>query len=88
MNERKKEMNNRKDHWLHEGIIVKVGYFLFCINGGGFQVITKKLGSDFYKAKGVVKSLIDEYTGSVKLDDGEFIVLNKSPFGDLSDFLH
>uniref|UniRef100_A0A9J2PRM0 DNA/RNA-binding protein Kin17 WH-like domain-containing protein n=1 Tax=Ascaris lumbricoides TaxID=6252 RepID=A0A9J2PRM0_ASCLU len=54
MEERKKERQNRKDYWLHEGIIVKV--------------MTKKLGTDFYKSKGVVKSLVDEYTALVDVD--------------------
>ncbi|KAK6021853.1 hypothetical protein OSTOST_12467 [Ostertagia ostertagi] len=59
-----KEKKNRKDHWLHEGIIVKI--------------ITKKLGNDFYKAKGVVKTLIDDYTASVKLDDGTLVKLDQA----------
>ncbi|PIO72968.1 hypothetical protein TELCIR_05076 [Teladorsagia circumcincta] len=59
-----KEKKNRKDHWLHEGIIVKI--------------ITKKLGNDFFKAKGVVKTLIDDYTASVKLDDGTLVKLDQA----------
>ena len=35
-----------------------------------FQIVTKKLGDKFYKTKGMVKKLIDEYTANVKLDDG------------------
>ncbi|KAK5982780.1 DNA/RNA-binding protein KIN17 [Trichostrongylus colubriformis] len=62
--ERFKEKKNRKDHWLHEGIIVKI--------------ITKALGNDYYKAKGVVKSLIDDYTASVKLDDGTLVKLDQA----------
>ncbi|KIH64752.1 hypothetical protein ANCDUO_04934 [Ancylostoma duodenale] len=62
--ERFKEKKNRKDYWLHEGIVVKI--------------ITKKLGEDYYKAKGVVKSLIDEYTASVKLDDGTLVKLDQA----------
>ncbi|PAV75512.1 hypothetical protein WR25_13601 [Diploscapter pachys] len=64
MEEIKKEKKNRKDHWLHEGIIVKI--------------VTKKLGDKFYKAKGMVKKLIDEYTASVKLDDGTTVKLDQS----------
>lgn len=30
--------------------------------------MTKKLGTDFYKSKGVVKSLVDEYTALVDVD--------------------
>ncbi|VDL74925.1 unnamed protein product [Nippostrongylus brasiliensis] len=62
--ERFKEKKNRKDHWLHEGIVVKI--------------TTKKLGDNYYKAKGVVKSLIDEYTATVKLDDGVIVKLDQS----------
>ncbi|KAJ1348807.1 hypothetical protein KIN20_004203 [Parelaphostrongylus tenuis] len=62
--ERFKEKKNRKDHWLHEGIIVKV--------------VTKKLGEDYYKSKGVVIALIDDYVASVKLDDGVLVKLDQS----------
>ncbi|RCN46471.1 hypothetical protein ANCCAN_07464 [Ancylostoma caninum] len=62
--ERFKEKINRKDYWLHEGIVVKI--------------ITKKLGDDYYKAKGVVKSLMDEYTASVQLDDGTLVKLDQA----------
>ena len=31
--------------------------------------MTKKLGDDFYKAKGVVKSMLNNYTANVKIDD-------------------
>ncbi|VDM53284.1 unnamed protein product [Angiostrongylus costaricensis] len=62
--ERSKEKKNRKDHWLHEGIIVKV--------------ITKKLGEKYYKSKGVVMTLIDDYVASVKLGDGVLIKLDQS----------
>lgn len=54
--ERYKERKNRKDHWLHEGIIVKV--------------VTKKLGSEYYKAKGRVVGLVDKYTAKVEVDGG------------------
>ncbi|CAI4224100.1 unnamed protein product [Auanema sp. JU1783] len=64
MNERIKERNNRKDYWLHEGIVVKI--------------VTKKLGSEFYKEKGVVKSLVDQYTANVKLSDGVIVKLDQT----------
>ncbi|KAM3729211.1 DNA/RNA-binding protein [Dirofilaria immitis] len=48
MEERRKEKRNRRDNWLHEGIVVKI--------------TTKKFGNDFYKAKGVVKQLVDDFT--------------------------
>ncbi|CAJ0596758.1 unnamed protein product [Cylicocyclus nassatus] len=62
--ERFKERKNRKDYWICEGIVVKI--------------ITKKLGDKYYKAKGVVKSLIDEYTATVKLDDGTLVKLDQA----------
>lgn len=48
-----KEKKNRKDYWLTEGIIVKV--------------VTKHLGDDFYKLKGVVREVIGKYVAVVKL---------------------
>lgn len=48
-----REKKNRKDYWLTEGIIVKI--------------ITKTLGDDFYKQKGVVREVIDRYVAIVKL---------------------
>ena len=53
--ERMKEKKNRKDYWLHEGIVVKV--------------ITKKLGDNYYKKKGVVKEVVDNYIGIVTMID-------------------
>lgn len=56
--ERKKEQKNRKDYWLAEGIVVKV--------------MTKSLGSDYYKQKAVVQEVIDKYRGKIKLiESGE-----------------
>lgn len=49
--EKLKEQRNRKDYWLHEGIVVKI--------------ITKKLGDTYYKQKGVVKRVQDNYTAHV-----------------------
>lgn len=54
--ERYKEKKNRKDYWLHEGIIVKV--------------VTKKLGTEYYKAKGEILELVDKYTAKVDVDGG------------------
>lgn len=48
-----KEKKNRKDYWVTEGIIVKV--------------ITKTLGEDFYKQKGVIREVIGKYVAVVKL---------------------
>ncbi|XP_066148356.1 DNA/RNA-binding protein KIN17 [Euwallacea fornicatus] len=49
----KKEVKNRKDYWLTEGIVVKV--------------VTKSLGDEFYKQKGIVREVIDNYGAVVKL---------------------
>lgn len=59
--ERRKETRNRKDYWLHQGIVVKV--------------ITKKLGEKYYKKKGVVTELVDDYTGMVRILDGDGAIL-------------
>ncbi|TKR81289.1 hypothetical protein L596_015185 [Steinernema carpocapsae] len=64
LEERKKEKRNRKDYWLHEGIVVKI--------------VTKRLGSDYYKTKGVVVSLVDNYTAKVELDSGDVIKLDQN----------
>lgn len=48
-----KEKKNRKDYWLTEGIIVKI--------------VTKTLGEDFYKQKGVIREVIGKYVAVVKL---------------------
>ena len=61
MKKRKEEMSSKSEKpkipedqpWLAKNIIVKV--------------VTKDLGSKFYKQKGVVKSLVDRYTAIVKL---------------------
>lgn len=48
-----KEKKNRKDYWLTEGIIVKV--------------VTKTLGADFYKQKGVIREVVGKNVAVVKL---------------------
>lgn len=56
--EKHKDRKNRKDYWLAEGIVVKV--------------MTKSLGSDYYKQKAVVQEVVDKYRGKIKLlDTGE-----------------
>ncbi|KAK0404757.1 hypothetical protein QR680_017611 [Steinernema hermaphroditum] len=64
MEEQKKEKRNRKDYWLHEGIVVKI--------------VTKKLGSEYYKTKGVVVSLVDNYTAKVELNSGDIIKIDQN----------
>lgn len=60
--ERYKERKNRTDYWLFEGIIVKI--------------MTKKFGSEFYKAKGQIVQLVDNYTGNVDID-GEILKVDQ-----------
>lgn len=63
--ESKRERANRKDYWLAEGIVVKV--------------VTKSLGEDFYKKKGVVREVFDKYSAAVKmLDSGKKIKLDQA----------
>ncbi|CAG9789795.1 unnamed protein product [Diatraea saccharalis] len=55
MEERAKEKANRKDYWLHEGVVVKI--------------VTKSLGDKFYKKKAIIEKVIDKYGAQVKLID-------------------
>ncbi|KAI6192099.1 Kin17-mid domain-containing protein [Aphelenchoides bicaudatus] len=55
--ERFEERKNRKDYWLHAGIIVKV--------------VSKKASDKFYKAKGEVTKIIDKYTAEITLPSGD-----------------
>ncbi|XP_067140977.1 DNA/RNA-binding protein KIN17 [Centruroides vittatus] len=54
--EKRKEKINRKDHWLAPGIVVKV--------------ITKKMSDKYYKKKGVITDIKNQYVGIVKMLDG------------------
>ncbi|ELU12133.1 hypothetical protein CAPTEDRAFT_224242 [Capitella teleta] len=59
-----KETNNRKDNWLHEGIVVKV--------------ITKKLGDKYKGKKGVIREVIGKFGAVVKmLDSGDKIKVDQ-----------
>lgn len=63
--EKKKEKLNRKDYWLHEGIMVKI--------------VTKKLGEKYYKKKAVVKEVVDLYRAVIKLiDSGDKMKVDQS----------
>lgn len=53
LEESKKEKSNRKDYWITEGIVVKI--------------MTKSLGDEFYKQKGVIREVKDKYIAIVKL---------------------
>lgn len=67
------EKTQRKDYWLHVGIVVKVIHpraACHCGHALYQQVMNKKLGDGrFYKLKGVVKQVIDKYVGLVEMDD-------------------
>lgn len=63
--ESKKEKTNRKDYWVCENIVVKV--------------MTKSLGDDFYKCKGVIREVVDKYTAVVKmLETGQKVKLDQT----------
>lgn len=63
--ETSKELQNRKDYWLEENIVVKV--------------ITKSLGDKYYKKKGYVKEVIDKYCAMVTMiDSGHTLKLDQS----------
>ena len=52
--EKREKKGKKKDYWLRKGIVVKV--------------INKKLeGGKFYKAKGVVREVVDKYAGRVEI---------------------
>lgn len=51
--EQKKEIVNRKDYWITDGIVVKV--------------MTKSLGEEFYKQKGLIVEVKNKYMAIVKL---------------------
>ncbi|KYB28824.1 DNA/RNA-binding protein KIN17 [Tribolium castaneum] len=51
----KKEKSNRKDYWITEDIVVKV--------------MTKSLGDEYYKQKGVIREVHNKYVAIVKLFD-------------------
>ncbi|XP_072178264.1 DNA/RNA-binding protein KIN17-like [Diadema setosum] len=52
---KKARLSARTDYWLTEGIVVKV--------------TTKRLGEKYFKKKGVVKEVLNYYTGVIKLLD-------------------
>lgn len=62
--EKKREKSNRKEYWICEGVVVKV--------------MTKALGQDYYKAKGVIVEVKDRFTAIVKmLDNGKKIKVDQ-----------
>ncbi|XP_058746739.1 KIN17-like protein [Vicia villosa] len=59
--ERNKEKINRKDYWLHKGIVVKVMS----------KVLAEKR---YYKQKGVVRKVIDKYVGEIKMLESKHVL--------------
>lgn len=59
--EKKKEKINRKDYWLHEGIVVKVMS----------KVLAEK---GYYKQKGVVRKVIDKYVGEIEMLESKHVL--------------
>ncbi|KAM7348089.1 kin17 DNA and RNA binding protein [Cochliomyia hominivorax] len=65
MEEQKKEKVNRKDFWLHDGIVVKF--------------ISKSLGEKYYKQKAVVQEVIDKYQAKIKfLETGDKVKVGQA----------
>ncbi|KAJ0249952.1 KIN17-like protein [Hirschfeldia incana] len=59
--ERKKERMNRKPYWLFQGIVVKV--------------MSKALADKgYYKQKGVVRKVIDNYVGEIEMVDSKHVL--------------
>jgi DNA/RNA-binding protein KIN17 len=55
------DSKNRKDYWLHPGIVVKI--------------VNKKLSDGkFYKQKGTVLRVLDDYVGEVMVNDSEAVI--------------
>ncbi|CAL0307421.1 unnamed protein product [Lupinus luteus] len=59
--EKKKEKINRKDYWLHEGIVVKIMS----------KVLAEK---GYYKQKGVVRKVIDKYVGEIEMLESKHVL--------------
>jgi len=56
----KSKKKKRKDSWLAEGIVVKI--------------VTKDLGDKFYKVKGVIEEVFDNYGAKVRLLKGDKVI--------------
>ena len=64
MEERRREKENRTDHWLHSGIVVKVQ--------------ANKLGEKYYQKKGVVVGIENKFVALVKMiDSGDVLKLDQ-----------
>lgn len=60
MENRKREKENRKDYWLHEGIVVKI--------------TTKRLGDKYFNKKGVVTEVVDNYSGMIRIIGADIVL--------------
>eukprot|EP01080_Neovahlkampfia_damariscottae_P002116 gene2116-1983_t len=58
--EKRKEKRNRRDYWLHEGIIVKI--------------MSKIESKKYYKKKGKVLKVIDNYVGEIEMSDSKDVL--------------
>ncbi|KAF7801495.1 KIN17-like protein [Senna tora] len=59
--EKKREKINRKDYWLHEGIVVKV--------------MSKALANEgYYKQKGVVLKVMEKYVGEIEMLESKHVL--------------
>ena len=64
LEEKRRESQNRCQHWLHKGIVVKVQ--------------TDRLGSEYYEKKGVVVGVEDKFVALVKMTDtGDIIEIDQ-----------
>ena len=62
--EKKREMQNRCEHWLHKGIVVKIN--------------TKVLGEKYFEKKGVIVDLEDKFIAFVRmLDYGDVLKMDQ-----------
>lgn len=69
--EAKKERANRKDYWLHEGIVVKF--------------MSNSLGEKFYKQKAVVEEVIETYKAKIKfINGGERVKVDQVFIGNIT----
>lgn len=62
--EKRREMQNRCEHWLHKGIVVKIS--------------TKVLGDKYFEKKGVIVDLEDKFIALVRmLDSGDVLKMDQ-----------
>ncbi|KAK1166966.1 DNA/RNA-binding protein KIN17-like [Acipenser oxyrinchus oxyrinchus] len=63
--EEQKKKTSRTDYWLHPNIVVKV--------------LTKRLGDNYYKKKGLIKDVQEKYTAIIKMvDSGDKLKIDQA----------